>query len=61
MTSYAILSDRVAPGGDEAARVIADRFSWAGFVFGGFWLLWHRARVYWGKACGDVRCAHRRS
>lgn len=43
MTSYAILSDRVAPGGDETARVIADRFSWAGFVFGGFWLLWHRA------------------
>ncbi len=41
MTSYCILSKRT--DGDETARVIGDRFSWAGFVFGGFWLLWHRA------------------
>ncbi|MAY62626.1 MAG: hypothetical protein CML29_10470 [Rhizobiales bacterium] len=43
MTSYSILSDRTEAGGDETARVIADRFTWAGSVFGGFWLLWHRA------------------
>ncbi|TDH37827.1 DUF2628 domain-containing protein [Pseudohoeflea suaedae] len=43
MASYAILSDRNAPGGDETARVIADRFAWPAFAFGGFWLLWHRA------------------
>jgi uncharacterized protein DUF2628 len=41
MTSYCILSNRT--GADETSRVIGDRFSWAGFAFGGFWLLWHRA------------------
>lgn len=43
MTSYSILSDKTGRRGDETARVIGDRFTWAGFVFGGFWLLWHRA------------------
>jgi hypothetical protein len=43
MTSYSILSDKTGGRGDETARVIGDRFTWAGFVFGGFWLLWHRA------------------
>lgn len=43
MTSYSILSNRTEAGGDETASVIGDRFSWVGFIFGGFWLLWHRA------------------
>ncbi|MCV9998268.1 DUF2628 domain-containing protein [Pararhizobium sp. YC-54] len=42
MASYLVLTPPGAPKSDEKARFIADKFSWAAFVFPAIWLLYQR-------------------
>ena len=42
MASYLVLTSPGAPKSDENARFVADKFSWAAFVFPAIWLLYQR-------------------